>query len=330
MKTRSFFAGLTVAGFVLALTAFPVTAAAQQGGVSGKVVDEAGKPVADADIVVNNPTNVAGFKFKTNGKGEYQGVGIPSMDYQIKATKGNLTGQINRIAIGRGAPTLLPDIVVKAGGASGGLSASAKNMSAAEVEAANKKTAATKAAFDAAVAAETAGNFDEAIRQLNAVATEMGTCDLCYLKIGDVNLKKKDEAAAEAAFKKAIELAPDKPDAYGALAALYNAQKKFDQATAMGAKQTELMSAAGGADPVAFVNQGIILWNQSKMTEAKALFEKAVKADAKNADAHYWYGMALVNEGKMAESGKEMQEYLTLAPTGQYVDTAKAILATVK
>ena len=51
---------------------------------------------------------------------------------------------------------------------------------------------------------------------------------------------------------------------------------------------------------------------------------------ARNADAHYWLGMALVNEGNMAEAGKHMQEYLTLAPNGENAATAKAILDSVK
>ena len=48
------------------------------------------------------------------------------------------------------------------------------------------------------------------------------------------------------------------------------------------------------------------------------------------ADAHYWLGMALVNEGKMPDAKAPFKEYLKLAPTGQYAETAKAILATIK
>jgi len=40
--------------------------------------------------------------------------------------------------------------------------------------------------------------------------------------------------------------------------------------------------------------------------------------------------MSLVNEGKMADAKKPFEEYLKLAPTGQYVETAKAILAQIK
>jgi len=64
--------------------------------------------------------------------------------------------------------------------------------------------------------------------------------------------------------------------------------------------------------------------------EAKAQFLKATELDPKYPDAHYWLGMALVNEGNMAEAGTHMKDYLALAPTGQYVDTAKAILDSIK
>ena len=48
------------------------------------------------------------------------------------------------------------------------------------------------------------------------------------------------------------------------------------------------------------------------------------------ADAHYWLGMALVNAGTPAEAKPHFETYLKLAPTGQYADTAKAIVASIK
>ena len=47
-------------------------------------------------------------------------------------------------------------------------------------------------------------------------------------------------------------------------------------------------------------NQGVILWNAGKIPEAKKQFEQAVKLDPNSADAHYWLGMALVNDGNTA------------------------------
>jgi Flp pilus assembly protein TadD len=323
MKTKSLFAGLLTAGLVLALTAaLPAAAAAQQGGVSGKVVDEAGKPVADAVVVISNPSGNGGATLKTNAKGEYQAIGIQPVDFQIKATKGNLTGMVPRIKIGMGAPTLIPTItIVKA--APSALGAGAENLEA-------KKQAELELAAKAADTAAKAGNLDEAIALYGKVVAEIPKCDVCWLQIGDLNLKKKDEAAAEAAYKKAIDADATKPEAYSALAAMYNGQKKFDDANKMSAKATELMGASGNTDPIAVLNQGIIFWNQSKIPEAKAQFQKVTELDPKNADGHYYLGMCLVNEGKMPDAGKEFQQYITLAPTGQYADTVKSILATIK
>ncbi|HEX9366789.1 MAG TPA: tetratricopeptide repeat protein, partial [Vicinamibacterales bacterium] len=80
-------------------------------------------------------------------------------------------------------------------------------------------------------------------------------------------------------------------------------------------------------------NQGVIYWNAGKIPEAKAQFEAAVKLDANMADAHYWLGMSLVNAGTkeaLAEAKPHFETYLKLAPTGQYVDIAKSIIATIK
>lgn len=322
MKTRLLITGLVTAGLALALLAIPSPALAQMGGVSGKVVDDAGKPVADAEVVLSNPTGATPVKLKTNAKGEYQGIGILATDYQIVATKGTLKGMVPRVKISLGPPTMIPTITL-AKAAPSALGAAADSVEA-------KKQAELEATAKAAQAAKDAGNVDEALALYNKIVADLPKCDVCFLHIGDLNLKKKDEAGAEAAFKTVIELEPNKPEAYSALAALYNAQRKFDEATRMGAKATELMGASGSTDPIAVMNQGIIFWNQSKIAEAKVQFQKVTELDPKNADAHYWLGMALVNEGKMPDAGKHFQEYLTLAPTGQYADTAKSILATIK
>ena len=74
----------------------------------------------------------------------------------------------------------------------------------------------------------------------------------------------------------------------------------------------------------------MILWNAGKIPEAKAQFEEAVKLDPNMADAQYWLGMALVNGGDTAGAKPKFEAYLKLAPTGQYADIAKSILASIK
>ena len=74
---------------------------------------------------------------------------------------------------------------------------------------------------------------------------------MCYIQIGDIDVKKKDEAGAEAAYKKAAEINCREWRLRGPRI-VYNRQKKFDEANKMSAKATELMSASGGTDPTAY------------------------------------------------------------------------------
>ena len=66
----------------------------------------------------------------------------------------------------------------------------------------------------------------------------------------------------------------------------------------MGAKAAAAGGSGGSAD--AIYNQGIILWNQGKIAEAKAKFEEALKANANHAESNFQLGMALLNEGNLA------------------------------
>ena len=127
--------------------------------------------------------------------------------------------------------------------------------------------------------------------------------------------QKKDEKQAEENWKKALEHKADHAETLNALATLYNNQKRFDEAAAIGAKAAA-SAPAGNADAV--YNQGIILWNAGKIAEAKVKFEEATKADPNHADARFQLGMALLNEGKVPDAVASFEQYLKMAPSGQF------------
>ena len=78
-------------------------------------------------------------------------------------------------------------------------------------------------------------------------------------------------------------------------------------------------------------NQGVILWNAGKVADAKKQFEGAIAANPSHAEAHYQLGMALVNEGNLAQARRpSSRPTLKLAPTGPNAATAKGLLATLK
>lgn len=338
MTVRHIFRGIAViVGVAVLGLATAQSAYAQQSSLRGKIVDEAGNPVEGATVKIDTVGNYnQSWEVTTNDKGEWFKGGLAGFGgvFKLTVTKGELSALKNNVRAALGGVTAVEDIVVKAGA----LEAAANdpnNLSAAEIEERNKETEALNALFTEASAAFDAGDNDTAIAKVTEMIAKIPECDVCYDLLGDINVKKGDLEAAEAAYLKSIEIKPDKPLPYNALASIYNTQRKFEQAAEMSAKASELSGGAagaggaGGGDASASYNQGISLWNAGKAAEAEAAFLRATELDANMADAHYWLGMARVNQGKLKEAKAPFETYLKLAPDGENAATAKALLAQI-
>ncbi len=324
---------LMTCAMTLALAVAAAPAIAQTGQIKGKVVDAQGSPVDGAKIVLYNQQTNRSLETKTNKKGEYIQVGLSPGKYKVTASKGDLSNAQDidiHLDMANLDFKLIPG---GAGPAGGGVSKEEAAKMKAKAEAATKT-------FAEGVELSNAGKSAEAIAKFNEVIAVIPNCAECYANIGTVHTRDKKYEDAEAAYKKAIELKPDFAEAYNGLANLYNAEKKFDLAAEASKKAMELSTAAGGAagaagaaaagNAAAVFNQGVILWNAQKFAEARTQFEQAVKLDPNMADAHYWLGMALLNAGDMAGAKPKFETYLKLAPTGQYAETAKSVIASIK
>lgn len=289
-----------------------VPAMAQSTMVRGKVVNEKNEALPNVQIVVES-LGGSGRKLntKTDKKGEFVQLLTESGGYRITATDpkiGSVSSE-TKVTLGRASEVTI--VLVP--------STAANNAA---------KAAELKKAFEEGVAASRSGNHDAAIEKFNAALAISPQCFDCQFNIGVAYMAKKDEKQAEEAWKKALELKPDYAEALNALSTLYNNQKRFDEAAAMSAKAASAGGGGGSADAV--FNQGIILWNQGKIADAKVKFEEAIKANPNLAEAHYQLGMALLNEGKLQEAVAEFETYVKLAPEGQYATQAKGMIAQLK
>jgi tetratricopeptide (TPR) repeat protein len=297
--------------FVLAFAALGATISyAQTGRIKGKVVDAEGKPVEGAVIVMESKEMNRKLQTKTDRRGEYTQF-LPPGQYSVSATKDNLSQTLEtRVSLDERELnfTLRP-------GSAGGTVSEADRK---KIEAENK---ALQATFAQAATLANEGKFDEGIAKFNEVLAKVPKCHECQNGIGDIHYKKKEYDQAEAAYKKALEIKPDQAEAYMGLANVYNAQKKFDQASEAGAQAQKLLSASTGAGGAT---------GGGKIPDAQKFFEQAVSLNPKLADAHYWLGMANVNQGKLPEAVKYFEEYLKLDASGQYAEQAKGMLAAIK
>jgi tetratricopeptide (TPR) repeat protein len=329
MTRHSGIRGLVAGALAIALTVAAAPAFAQgMGSVRGRIVDEAGKPVPEAEVILEYTGDVAlTVTLKTNTRGDFTRSGLRTGVWKLQASKGTLIGRNNSVQVNLSDMTTLEPLVIKVPAAPAPGATEAAGMSADEIAARNKMMETMKAEFEAGMALL---NTDPAaaIVKFTSVAEKIPGCGLCHTRLGDAQLKAKNEAAAEASYLKAIEVDPKAPEAYTALAGLYNQQKKFAESAKISAKAAELGEGSGNA--AAVLNVGISHWNAGQYPEAKAQFERATQLDPKLADAFYRLGMANVNLGQLPEAVKALEEYLKLAPTGEHAELAKSILKSIK
>jgi tetratricopeptide (TPR) repeat protein len=294
---------------VLAAVALAVPAFAQNGLVKGTVRDEKGQPVEGAKVsIAQNGGTGRKFETKSDKKGEFIQIGLPSGQYAVSAEKDKLASPPSTVGVSVGRPVEVALVVSAAAGAS--------------TKASQEAAAALKKTFEEGVAASNGGKHEDAIQKFQQGIALNSNCADCYNNIGYSYSQMKQYDKAEEAYKKATEIRPSDPSAYNGLANVYNAQRKGDLAAQASAKATELSGASGGGNVDALFNQGIILFNGGKSGEAKPLFEQVVKSNPEHAEGHYMLGMTLAGENPSA-ARSEFETYLKLSPSGANAAMAK-------
>ena len=312
---------------VALLMSFAATPALAQSLTRGKVVDSTGKPVQDAVVTFVAQFVTLSRTAKTDAKGEYLMIGLPSGEFAITVAKDGVGTAKSRQTIkqGQNEPlmfTLKVEAPASGGGAVLGAPAGANDE-------AKKAAAALQGLAKTASDALAAGNNDAAITAYTDVVSKAPTCGDCFFNLGLAYLNKKQLPEAEAAFKKAIEIKPDNVNAHTQLASVYNQQRKFDLASeesALAAKYSASGNPAGGGNAETLYNQGVTLFNGGKFPEAKAAFEGATKADPKHSLAHYQLGMTALNLGDFNLAVSSLEMYLQLDPSGPKAAEVKASL----
>jgi tetratricopeptide (TPR) repeat protein len=309
--TQVFLTRIAALAIVL-LAGLAPAALAQSTMVKGKVINADKEPVVGVQITIEFLGGVnRKLQTKTDKRGEFIQLLTESGMYRVTATDPKIGSASSETKVSLGRVAELTILLVPT---------TAANDAA--------KAAELKKAFEEGVQASRSGNHDAAIEKFRAAVAMAPSCFDCHFNIGVAYMAKKDEKAAEAAWKQAIEVKADYAEAMNALATLYNNQKRFEEASAMSAKAAS--AGGGGASADATFNQGIILWNTGKIAEAKAKFEETIKINANHADAHFQLGMALLNEGKLPDAVTAFETYLKLAPDGQYATQAKGMIAQLK
>lgn len=305
---------ITVVAVVLAPAFFAEPTIAQPAGtVRGQVVDLQGRAVDGAMVVFDfQGAGVERVDVTTNSDGEFSQRDLSDGHYTVTAQKQDVGRQSFRLRVRPGQTVEVNFLLQPRAGPALWRDDLPGREALTEV-------------FEEGVAANRAGDFEQAITKFEEVLGSTPACIDCHYNIGIAYTRMEDYAAAAAAFKKVLDIRPDFAAGYYALADVYNRQERFDEAATARSEANRIAVealAAGRERTQNTLNQGIIFWNAGNVADAKRRFEEAAKLDPTHADVHYWLGMANTTEGNRAEAARSLRRYLDLAPDGQYADSA--------
>lgn len=326
----------------LFVSLFTITAAAQMTTrVTGYAKDIEGKPIVDAQVIMQSVDSNRKYNLKTDKRGEFASLGIQPGSYNFILMKdGKTLFQLNNVPVKLVAGDKDNNIAFdlqkeKAEQAKRGPSEEEKKR----IEAVQKENTKIKGLNDKLAAARTAkeaGNFDQAVQILNEAVTMDPNRDIIWAALADANVGAKKYPDAIEAYKKAIALAPNRGEYHNNVGQAYLKNNQIDEAIAEYNKAAELDPTHAGTY---YFNLGAVLTNKNKLDEANAAFDKAIAADPTKAEAYYWKGVNLfakatvdpkTNELKAPEGTAEnLNKYLELQPEGQFAQASKDLLASM-
>jgi Tfp pilus assembly protein PilF len=83
-------------------------------------------------------------------------------------------------------------------------------------------------------------------------------------------------------------------------------------------------------DANSLLNIGIKSFNDGKMDQALAQFDRVVKENPELPDAYYYRALVYLNQDKKAEAKADLQKLLQLDPNNKYANDAKEFLKDLK
>jgi tetratricopeptide (TPR) repeat protein len=291
---------------------------AGRGRLQGEIKDEQGRPVEGAQVWLrrgsnpidpNNPGD--GPKQVTTTKyGKWSILGLAQGDWRVLIVKEGFMSSEGQVKVLEGgAPP--PPIVITLRAVPKEAKEAAKGNEA--LDALNKgNELLTQEKY-----AEARTEYEKAISLLEPVNHPP-----ILRGIARTYFQEKQPDKAVEVLKQALTIKPDDPESLKLIVNLLVSQGKEKEAQEYMAKLPQGQTV----DPATLLNIGIKYYNEGKMPEALAEFDRVVKENPSLPDAYYYRGLVYLATGKNAEAKADFQKLLELDPNHPNAKDAREFL----
>lgn len=321
---------------------FTGAAWAQISAIEGDVKGPDGKPIKDAQILIERQDMKGTYKgAKSDKKGHYIYNGLPLGTYKVSVIiDGQTRDTVNGVRTKLGDPTPINfdlkaseqqrQALAKAAETGTLTKEQERSLTKEQKEALEKRAKENAAAmaknkelndaFNAGMQALEAKNYDQAVDSFKKASEvdpkqEAVWANLARAYGERADTKKQPDKTADrqadldqaiAAYGKALELKPDDAGLHLNRGLALANEKKIPESKAELEKAAQLDPTQAGK---AYYNLGAILINSGQTDAAVDAFKKAIELDPNYADAYYQYGIVLMAKMQVAADGK-----ITYAP----------------
>jgi predicted Zn-dependent protease len=301
-----FFRVVSALAVVLALA---VPTAAQSRGnlrITGKVLDEAGKPVPDAEVraAKRGETEPEVFTAKTNDKGEYTINNLAPGDWVLEASKEGVGVKEATASLMQAQRVTTVDITIA--------KAAPKVDPSVEINAEHQR----------ALGLAQSGKIPEARKIYEDLLAKYPTVYQLHAMLGNMYAAEGNAAKGLEHIKIALEKEPENVDFK-----MLHAEMLMESGDKAGAQAIlETVDVAKAKDARAFTNLAINYINDGKHAEAIDLLTKLVAQFPDDKSLLYYRGRAYIVATKLPEAKTDLEAFVAAAPTAPQAADAKKLL----
>lgn len=293
-------------------------AAQEAGTIRGRVLDQDGRPVVGAQIVVRRfGAGGDGRTLETTADGTYARSDVAAGLYTVTAGRDELNSDMFRIRV-RAGRTVEVNLELAAGRRDAAWIAELGDLEAAS------------RAFAAGLAANRAADYATAVAQFARAAERRPDCAECRYNLAVAYADLERFADAEAAFRQVLQIAPDYTAAHYGLASIFARQGRAADAAAARSEATRLALAQLAERRRQLqeeLERGIARLNAGEVAGARAAFESLLRRDSSFPATHYWLAVSLLRSNDPDRAARALRRYLRLDGSGEHAASAREELA---
>jgi Tfp pilus assembly protein PilF len=289
--------------------------------ISGQIRSADNKTVENVMVRIESASGALVDQGTADSLGRFRFTRLRSGQYRISASASGLVSQVQSVDLSRASPRVhvLLQVVPE--------SPTFRSPSAGRGGVIDARVPAeAKVAFEKGRAALVEKKSDVAISHLQKAAEIYPDFYDAHILLGQLYMEGNRWEKAEASLRQAVKINPKAATAMVSLGDVYRRQKKYEEGQRMLEEALKLDNSSWESN----FTLGRIHWELKDIAKAGRYVARSIELEPNIAEAHLLAGNIFIRAGLPANALIEYEEYLRLAPKGEFAAQTQVLVDKLK